>query len=164
MRHNLSPLFLPLPPPLLPALLPLSHALVPSVLSVLTSAAERLVAHCLYISSHKCCLQCAHFLYASLPSSVSLSPPPLSHPYFATLPVPSALAGNYVNFGVFKLYGDPALDNALDMALNLSLAIPLTDIIAFRKVQGHDSRPSSKSTNCREAALCLGGTASQMEC
>eukprot|EP00271_Cylindrocystis_brebissonii_P005659 TRINITY_DN17835_c0_g2_i1.p1 TRINITY_DN17835_c0_g2~~TRINITY_DN17835_c0_g2_i1.p1 ORF type:complete len:1060 (+),score=142.88 TRINITY_DN17835_c0_g2_i1:716-3895(+) len=45
-----------------------------------------------------------------------------------------ALAGNYVNFGVFELYGDPALKDALDVALKMSLSIPLTDIMAFRKV------------------------------
>jgi exportin-7 len=45
-----------------------------------------------------------------------------------------ALAGNYVNFGVFELYGDRALADALDMALKMSLAIPLASIMAFRKV------------------------------
>ena len=30
----------------------------------------------------------------------------------------TALAGNYVNFGVFELYGDRALSDALDAALN----------------------------------------------
>eukprot|EP00249_Psilotum_nudum_P023856 c29008_g1_i2 orf=146-1945(-) len=45
-----------------------------------------------------------------------------------------ALAGNYVNFSVFELYGDPALADALDIALKMSLAIPLVDIMAFRKL------------------------------
>ncbi|KAH9557462.1 hypothetical protein CY35_07G085500 [Sphagnum magellanicum] len=45
-----------------------------------------------------------------------------------------ALAGNYVNFGVFELYGDRALADALDMALKMSLAIPLASIMAFRKL------------------------------
>mmetsp|Transcript_8801 Transcript_8801/g.18815 ORF Transcript_8801/g.18815 Transcript_8801/m.18815 type:complete len:1064 (-) Transcript_8801:979-4170(-) len=45
-----------------------------------------------------------------------------------------AMSGNYVNFGVFELYGDPALKDALDMALRLVLSIPLTDILAYRKV------------------------------
>ncbi|PSC72660.1 exportin-7 isoform X2 isoform A [Micractinium conductrix] len=45
-----------------------------------------------------------------------------------------ALGGNYVNFGVFELYGDPALKDALDMALKLALSIPLADILAYRKV------------------------------
>lgn len=46
----------------------------------------------------------------------------------------AALAGNYVNFGVFELYGDRALADALDIALKLTLAIPLADILAYRKV------------------------------
>lgn len=45
-----------------------------------------------------------------------------------------ALAGNYVNFGVFELYGDRALADALDVALKLTLSIPLADIMAFRKL------------------------------
>ncbi|KAK3034697.1 hypothetical protein RJ639_032458 [Escallonia herrerae] len=45
-----------------------------------------------------------------------------------------ALAGNYVNFGVFELYGDRALADALDIALKMTLSIPLADILAFRKV------------------------------
>ena len=45
-----------------------------------------------------------------------------------------ALAGNYVNFGVFELYGDRALADALDIALKMSLAIPLASIMAFRKL------------------------------
>ena len=45
-----------------------------------------------------------------------------------------ALAGNYVNFGVFELYGDRALADALDMALKMSLSIPLASIMAFRKL------------------------------
>ena len=46
----------------------------------------------------------------------------------------ATLAGNYVNFGVFELYGDRALSDALDIALKLALSIPLADILAFRKV------------------------------
>lgn len=45
-----------------------------------------------------------------------------------------ALGGGYTNFGVFELYGDPALRDALGMALKLALTIPLNDIVAFRKV------------------------------
>ncbi|CAK9160504.1 unnamed protein product [Ilex paraguariensis] len=44
-----------------------------------------------------------------------------------------ALAGNYVNFGVFDLYGDRALADALDIALKMTLSIPLSDILAYRK-------------------------------
>ncbi|GAX79235.1 hypothetical protein CEUSTIGMA_g6675.t1 [Chlamydomonas eustigma] len=45
-----------------------------------------------------------------------------------------AMSGNYVNFGVFDLYGDPALKDALEMAMRLVLSIPMSDILAFRKV------------------------------
>ena len=45
-----------------------------------------------------------------------------------------ALSGNYVCFGVFALYQDPALDNALDMALKLSLSVPLDDVLAYPKL------------------------------
>ncbi|XP_021733851.1 exportin-7-like isoform X1 [Chenopodium quinoa] len=45
-----------------------------------------------------------------------------------------ALGGNYVNFGVFELYGDRALADALDMALKMTLSIPLGDILVFRKL------------------------------
>ncbi|XP_010067657.2 exportin-7 isoform X1 [Eucalyptus grandis] len=45
-----------------------------------------------------------------------------------------ALAGNYVNFGVFELYGDRALSDALDIALKMTLSIPLADILAYRKL------------------------------
>jgi membrane-bound metal-dependent hydrolase YbcI (DUF457 family) len=47
---------------------------------------------------------------------------------------PAALAGNYVNFGVFELYGDRALADALDIGLKMALSVPLLDILAFRKV------------------------------
>ena len=45
-----------------------------------------------------------------------------------------ALSGNYVNFGVFELYGDRALADVLDIALKMTLSIPLADVLAFRKV------------------------------
>lgn len=46
----------------------------------------------------------------------------------------AALCGNYVNFGVFELYGDRALADALDVSLKMSLSVPLSDISAFKKV------------------------------
>ena len=46
----------------------------------------------------------------------------------------AALAGNYVNFGVFELYGDRSLDDALDVALRMILSIPLADLLIFLKV------------------------------
>ncbi|KAL9265012.1 Exportin-7-B-like protein [Drosera capensis] len=45
-----------------------------------------------------------------------------------------ALVGNYCNFGVFELYGDSALVDALDIALKMTLSIPLADVLAFRKL------------------------------
>ena len=44
------------------------------------------------------------------------------------------MCGNYVNFGVFELYGDRALADALDISLKMTLSVPLSDILAFRKV------------------------------
>ena len=41
----------------------------------------------------------------------------------------AALSGSYVNFGVFRLYGDSALDEALQMFIKLLLSIPLTDLL-----------------------------------
>jgi len=45
-----------------------------------------------------------------------------------------ALSGNYVNFGVFELYGDTALQDALGVAVQLSLSMPLEEIMTYRKV------------------------------
>lgn len=38
-------------------------------------------------------------------------------------------AGGYVNFGVFRLYGDTALDNALNIFVKLLLSIPQPDLL-----------------------------------
>lgn len=45
-----------------------------------------------------------------------------------------ALSGGYVNFGVFALYNDAALQNALDVALQLCLQIPLSDVLTYVKL------------------------------
>ncbi|PNT75526.1 hypothetical protein BRADI_1g34100v3 [Brachypodium distachyon] len=45
-----------------------------------------------------------------------------------------ALCGNYVNFGVFELYGDRALADALDISLKMVLSIPLSDLLTFKKL------------------------------
>lgn len=45
-----------------------------------------------------------------------------------------AISGNYVNFGVFELYDDRALDDAIDIAFKMILSIPAADILAYRKV------------------------------
>jgi exportin-7 len=44
------------------------------------------------------------------------------------------LSGNYVNFGVFELYGDNALKDALHVAISVCLTIPLDEILTYRKV------------------------------
>ena len=41
----------------------------------------------------------------------------------------AALCGNYVNFGVFRLYGDDALDKALNMFVKLLISIPLKSLL-----------------------------------
>jgi exportin-7 len=45
-----------------------------------------------------------------------------------------ALSGNYVNFGVFSLYQDPALQNSLDVSLQMCLQIPIADVLAYVKL------------------------------
>ncbi|XP_045456955.1 exportin-7-B [Melitaea cinxia] len=46
----------------------------------------------------------------------------------------AALCGNYANFGVFRLYGDEALDNALNMFVKLLLSIPQRDLLDYPKL------------------------------
>lgn len=46
----------------------------------------------------------------------------------------AALSGNYVNFGVFALYDDKALQNALDVALQMCLQIPIADVMTYPKL------------------------------
>jgi exportin-7 len=46
----------------------------------------------------------------------------------------NALSGNYVNFGVFGLYNDQALQNALDVSLQMCLQIPVSDVLAYVKL------------------------------
>lgn len=41
----------------------------------------------------------------------------------------AALSGSYVNFGVFRLYGDDALENALQTFIKLLLSIPHSDLL-----------------------------------
>lgn len=43
----------------------------------------------------------------------------------------AALCGSYVNFGVFRLYGDEALDNALNVFVKLLLSIPQSDLLVI---------------------------------
>lgn len=41
----------------------------------------------------------------------------------------AALSGGYVNFGVFNLYGDEALNNSLNMFVKLAYSVPRKDIV-----------------------------------
>jgi len=45
-----------------------------------------------------------------------------------------ALSGNYVNFGVFALYGDRALADCLEVMIQMCLRVQLEDILAYPKV------------------------------
>lgn len=44
----------------------------------------------------------------------------------------SALCGGYVNFGVFHLYGDTALDDSLNIFIKLLLSIPQSDLLVIK--------------------------------
>ncbi|XP_013418975.1 exportin-7 isoform X1 [Lingula anatina] len=46
----------------------------------------------------------------------------------------AALCGGYVNYGVFRLYGDDALENALQMFVKLLLSIPQGDLLDYPKL------------------------------
>lgn len=46
----------------------------------------------------------------------------------------AALCGGYVNFGVFRLYGDEALDNALNTFVKLLLSITQSDLLDYPKL------------------------------
>uniref|UniRef100_A0A8I6AH01 Exportin 7 n=1 Tax=Rattus norvegicus TaxID=10116 RepID=A0A8I6AH01_RAT len=46
----------------------------------------------------------------------------------------AALSGSYVNFGVFRLYGDDALENALQTFIKLLLSIPHSDLLDYPKL------------------------------
>ncbi|KAJ6221671.1 hypothetical protein RDWZM_000216 [Blomia tropicalis] len=45
-----------------------------------------------------------------------------------------ALSGSYVNFGVFQLYGDRALEDALNTIIKLILSISISDILEYPKL------------------------------
>ncbi|KAI9232503.1 MAG: hypothetical protein BYD32DRAFT_428231 [Podila humilis] len=52
--------------------------------------------------------------------------------YFNIMSV--SLSGKYANFGVFKLYGDKALERVLDIFFQLMLATPVEDVVSFPKL------------------------------
>lgn len=45
----------------------------------------------------------------------------------------AALCGGYVNFGVFRLYGDSALDDALNTFIKLLMSIPQSDLLVNKR-------------------------------
>ena len=50
----------------------------------------------------------------------------------------AALCGNYVNFGVFRLYGDDALDDVLNMFVKLLLSVSQRDLmVRYNPVVNH---------------------------
>ncbi|XP_071044353.1 exportin-7 isoform X2 [Parasteatoda tepidariorum] len=46
----------------------------------------------------------------------------------------SALCGGYVNFGVFRWYGDVALDDALNTFVKMLLSVPQSDLLHYPKL------------------------------
>uniref|UniRef100_A0A6I8NG61 RAN binding protein 17 n=1 Tax=Ornithorhynchus anatinus TaxID=9258 RepID=A0A6I8NG61_ORNAN len=46
----------------------------------------------------------------------------------------SALCGNYVSFGVFKLYGDSHFDNVLQAFVKMLLSVSHSDLLQYRKL------------------------------
>lgn len=58
----------------------------------------------------------------------------------------AVLSGNYVNFGVFRLYGDDALDNALQTFIKLLLSIPHSDLLV--------PSPSVQTVKYSESPVC----------
>lgn len=59
----------------------------------------------------------------------------------------AVLSGNYVNFGVFRLYGDDALDNALQTFIKLLLSIPHSDLLV-RSSPDTDTSPLPAIYKC----------------
>ena len=49
----------------------------------------------------------------------------------------AALCGGYVNFGVFRLYGDSALDDALSTFIKLLMSIPQSDLLVIYSIDYH---------------------------
>ena len=45
-----------------------------------------------------------------------------------------ALIGNYANFGVFQLYGDPALSNAMEVTLKMMTMLSPKEIVEYKKI------------------------------
>ena len=59
------------------------------------------------------------------------------------------LDGGYVNFGVFSLYGDPALSSAFETVLKLMLAVPVDEVMVRAGVE----KPLGAAAGARARAL-----------
>lgn len=66
----------------------------------------------------------------------------------------AVLSGNYVNFGVFRLYGDDALDNALQTFIKLLLSIPHSDLLVCSLIILF--RTTSHTYNLTDVAKSIG--------
>ena len=83
-----------------------------------------------------------HFTYISQGSNIAKVTPPvtaryqckLKGIYLALKMLVQALSGNYVNFAIFELYGDPCLSNALNVCMELSREIQQEDLTAYPKL------------------------------
>ncbi len=53
---------------------------------------------------------------------------------YCLLIITRSLVGNYVNFGVFGLYGDPAFKEAMEISFKIALSIPPHDIMHYPKL------------------------------
>ncbi|XP_057244757.1 exportin-7-like, partial [Malurus melanocephalus] len=59
----------------------------------------------------------------------------------------AALSGSYVNFGVFRLYGDDALDNALRTFIKLLLSIPHSDLLQLSRSTKKRTTPLAQESD-----------------
>ena len=69
----------------------------------------------------------------------------------------STLCGSFVNFGVMKLYGDTALDDALNVFVKLLLSLPLKNLLV---IKGNGNRrgwegEGGNSVGCLHCVLCI---------
>ena len=77
---------------------------------------------------HTLCSTGSHILNVEVPKD-QIYPMKLKGISICFSMLKAALCGNYVNFGVFRLYGDEALDNALNTFVKLLLSIPQSDLL-----------------------------------
>ena len=53
--------------------------------------------------------------------------------YLSLVILSRSLSGGYCNFGVFGVYGDPALTDSIDVCLKMALSLPIKDIMVTQK-------------------------------